>query len=153
MPGSLCSRMSTRVRSGRDRGGHRTEFRRVRQPRAAERALCPLPAAGHCPTTANENESKTAATTQLLASRPPLTPDVTSSPEAGTTSSEIHNPQQDRIALAVSLRKTQWLIDDAAHQIPEERYSPEQAAELADALEELACLVRATITKPVMIER
>lgn len=45
-------------------------------------------------------------------------------------------------ALAVLLRQTQWLLDDAAHDLPAGRVSPEKGAELANILESLAALVR-----------
>ncbi|WP_438388717.1 hypothetical protein [Actinopolyspora saharensis] len=47
--------------------------------------------------------------------------------------------------LAVSMRKTQWLLDDAAHDAASGRYSTAQAVELAEVLDELLQLVRKSI--------
>lgn len=46
--------------------------------------------------------------------------------------------------LTVLLRQTQWLIDDAANDIPAGRYRTDQRDELAVLLENLAALIRAT---------
>lgn len=48
----------------------------------------------------------------------------------------------DVVTLAVLVRQTQWLLDDAARDLPAGRYSPEKAAELAGILEDLAAVVR-----------
>ncbi len=44
--------------------------------------------------------------------------------------------------LAVLLRKAQWLLDDAAHYLPEGQYSAEDRELLATTLDELAALIR-----------
>ena len=46
--------------------------------------------------------------------------------------------------LSVLLRQTQWLLDDAAHDIPAGRYHPGKRGELAIVLEHVASLIRAT---------
>lgn len=46
--------------------------------------------------------------------------------------------------LGVLLRQTQWLLDDAAHEIPAGRYHPNKRDELAVILEHMADLIRAT---------
>lgn len=46
--------------------------------------------------------------------------------------------------LGVLLRQTQWLLDDAAHDIPAGRYHPSRRDELAVVLEQVAGLIRAT---------
>lgn len=46
--------------------------------------------------------------------------------------------------LGVLLRQTQWLLDDAAHDIPAGRYHASQRDELAVVLERVANLIRAT---------
>ncbi|MGH3912707.1 MAG: hypothetical protein ACRDTC_04760 [Pseudonocardiaceae bacterium] len=46
--------------------------------------------------------------------------------------------------LSVLLRQTQWLLDDAAHDIPAGRYSSSKRDALAIVLEHVADLVRAT---------
>lgn len=48
------------------------------------------------------------------------------------------------LQLGVLLRQTQWLLDDAAHDIPAGRYHPSQRDELAVVLEQVASLIRAT---------
>ena len=73
-------------------------------------------------------------------------------PEAVSALSEGATPRQERAALAVYLRQAQWLLGDAAHRVPGNRYSSEQAAELAEALEGLAFLVRKTLLNPVATE-
>lgn len=52
--------------------------------------------------------------------------------------------------LSVLLRQTQWLLDDAAHDIPAGRYHPGKRSQLAIVLEYVADVVRAT-TDTVMI--
>jgi hypothetical protein len=52
---------------------------------------------------------------------------------------------EDR-ALVVVLRKTQWLLDEAAYDIPGERYRIAQHHELADMLTALSAMVRARAT-------
>jgi hypothetical protein len=46
--------------------------------------------------------------------------------------------------LTVLLRQTQWLLDDAASDIPAGRYHANKRDELAVLLENLAALIRAT---------
>lgn len=46
--------------------------------------------------------------------------------------------------LGVLLRQTQWLLDDAAHDIPAGRFQATQRDELAVVLEHVAGLIRAT---------
>lgn len=46
--------------------------------------------------------------------------------------------------LGILLRQTQWLLDDAAHDIPAGRYHPSKRDELAIVLEHVAGLIRAT---------
>ncbi|MGH3796239.1 MAG: hypothetical protein ACRDSP_15255 [Pseudonocardiaceae bacterium] len=53
--------------------------------------------------------------------------------------------------LGVLLRQTQWLLDDAAYDIPAGRYHPSKCDELAVILEYVAGLVRAT--KRVVIDQ
>lgn len=48
--------------------------------------------------------------------------------------------------LTVLLRQTQWLLDDAANDIPAGRYQSNKRDELAVLLENLAALIRATAT-------
>lgn len=57
---------------------------------------------------------------------------------------------EDR-ALVVVLRRTQWLLDDAAHDIPGNRYSPQQSEELASTLSKLAEHVRRRAGLPLII--
>lgn len=52
------------------------------------------------------------------------------------------NPVESQ--LSVLLRQTQWLLDDAAHDIPAGRYHPSKRDELANVLEYVAGVVRAT---------
>ena len=91
-------------------------------------------------------------TVELISSDSTSAPAIPQLPEAAPALSEGAAPRQQRAALAVFLRKAQWLLDDAAHQVPGHRYSLEQAAELAEALEELASRVRETILNPVATE-
>lgn len=44
--------------------------------------------------------------------------------------------------LAVILRKAQWLLDDAAHYLPQGRCTADDRELLADTLDELAALIR-----------
>lgn len=46
--------------------------------------------------------------------------------------------------LAVLLRQTQWALDEAAHDFPAGRGTPQQREELAATLEGLAAIVRAS---------
>lgn len=48
----------------------------------------------------------------------------------------------DAAALAVVLRQTQWLLADAARDVPAGQLTPERAEELACILDDLATLVR-----------
>ncbi len=91
-------------------------------------------------------------TVELISADSTSAPAIPALPESASALSEGATPRRERAALAVFLRKAQWLLDDAAHQVPGNRYSPEQAAELAEALEELAFLVRETILNPVATE-
>lgn len=70
-----------------------------------------------------------------------------SSATRDTVTSKRGDPghRQEKTVLAVSLRKAQWLLDDAAHEIPTGRYSSSDATELATTLEELAQLLRRLI--------
>ncbi|WP_406692875.1 hypothetical protein REH65_14870 [Saccharopolyspora sp. ID03-671] len=52
-------------------------------------------------------------------------------------------PEERR--LAVVFCQAQWLLEDAAHDVPAGRYTRHQTETLASALEELAELVRARI--------
>lgn len=88
-------------------------------------------------------------TVELISVDSTSSPTIPEVPEAAPALSEGAGPRQQRAALAVFLRKAQWLLDDAAHEVPSNRYSAERAAELAEALEELASLVRETILNPV----
>jgi hypothetical protein len=45
-------------------------------------------------------------------------------------------------SLAVVLRQTQWLLADAARDVPAAKLTPERAEELATILDDLATLVR-----------
>ncbi|MGH3942917.1 MAG: hypothetical protein ACRDTG_30705 [Pseudonocardiaceae bacterium] len=54
----------------------------------------------------------------------------------------VINPVETQ--LSVLLRQTQWLLDDAAHDIPAGRYHLNQRDELANVLEYVAGVVRAT---------
>lgn len=47
-------------------------------------------------------------------------------------------------ALAVLLRQAQWLLADAAHDLPAGRLTVDKGEELAEILEQLASLVRAS---------
>lgn len=91
-------------------------------------------------------------TVELISADSTSAPAIPALPESASALSEGATPRRERAALAVFLRKAQWLLDDAAHQVPGNRYSPEQAAELAEALEELASLVRETLFNPVATE-
>ncbi|HEX2297155.1 MAG TPA: hypothetical protein VHH34_01320 [Pseudonocardiaceae bacterium] len=51
--------------------------------------------------------------------------------------------------LGVLLRQTQWLLDDAAHDIPAGRYHPGKRGELAIVLEHVASLIRATTSSVI----
>ncbi|MGH3908865.1 MAG: hypothetical protein ACRDTE_32485 [Pseudonocardiaceae bacterium] len=46
--------------------------------------------------------------------------------------------------LAVLLRQTQWTLDEAAHDFPAGRGTPQRRDELAGTLETLAAIVRAS---------
>lgn len=67
--------------------------------------------------------------------------------DAGASTCDDRRIGRDKTALAVSLRKAQWLLDDAAHEIPGDRYSLSDATELAKTLEELAQFVRQQLTR------
>ncbi len=58
---------------------------------------------------------------------------------------------EDR-ALVVLLRETQWLLDDAAHDIPADRYSTQECLELANFLARLAALVRNRVELPMTVD-
>ena len=47
--------------------------------------------------------------------------------------------------LAVVLRQTQWALDEAAHDFPAGRVTPQRREELAGTLEALATIVRASV--------
>ena len=47
----------------------------------------------------------------------------------------------DDAALAVVLRQTQWILDDAAHGLPTGRFPTDKRRELASVLESLAVLL------------
>ncbi|TDC95794.1 hypothetical protein E1161_03100 [Saccharopolyspora aridisoli] len=47
--------------------------------------------------------------------------------------------------LAVVFCQAQWLLEDAAHDVPADRYTRHQSETLAATLEELAGLVRARV--------
>lgn len=51
--------------------------------------------------------------------------------------------------LAILLRQTQWALDDAAHDFPAGRASAQRREELAESLEALAALVRASASSAV----
>lgn len=113
---------------------------------------CLLLAVAHT-NTAENNELNTSgeAVELLLATAAP--PHATSGhPEVAHVVHEDGKRRQERAALAVCLRKAQWLLDDAARQVPGDRYSSAQAAELAEILEQLACLVRETNIDPAASE-
>ncbi|WP_137816693.1 hypothetical protein [Gandjariella thermophila] len=57
--------------------------------------------------------------------------------------------REDR-ELVVIIRQTQWLLDEAARDIPGGRYSTENHIELADILESVGALIRrrATLKRP-----
>lgn len=59
----------------------------------------------------------------------------------GTAEADPHRSTIDR-QLAVLLRQTQWLLDDAAHDIPAGRYQQTKRDELAVVLEQVAALIR-----------
>lgn len=60
----------------------------------------------------------------------------------------VINPVESQ--LSVLLRQTQWLLDDAAHDIPAGRYHLDQRDELANVLEYVASVVRATRSSAVI---
>lgn len=64
---------------------------------------------------------------------------------ATTVVEDTPDDSPSKTVLAVSMRKAQWLLDDAAHDVSGERYSTAQAVELAEILEELLQLVRKSI--------
>lgn len=70
----------------------------------------------------------------------PAEPSVIEGAEASTSGDRRR--RRDKRAIAVFLRKAQWLLDDAAHEIPADRYSRTEATELASTLEDLAQLIR-----------
>lgn len=47
--------------------------------------------------------------------------------------------------LAVLLRQAQWALDDAAHELPAGRTTPGRRAGLAETLEALAVVLRASV--------
>ncbi|MGH3906968.1 MAG: hypothetical protein ACRDTE_22730 [Pseudonocardiaceae bacterium] len=49
--------------------------------------------------------------------------------------------------LAVLLRQTQWVLDEAAHDFPAGRVTPQRREELAASLAGLAVIVRASTTE------
>lgn len=63
-------------------------------------------------------------------------------PEDRASHPAVINPVESQ--LSVLLRQTQWLLDDAAHDIPAGRYHLNQRDELANVLEYVASVVRAT---------
>lgn len=58
---------------------------------------------------------------------------------------------EDR-TLVVLLLRMQWLLDDAAHDIPAGRYSWNKQHELADLLDEAAGMVRERARKSLVVE-
>lgn len=58
----------------------------------------------------------------------------------------------DDSKLAVMLRKTQWLLDDAAYYLPQGRCSAEDREMLAKTLDQLAALVREQGAQHLVIE-
>lgn len=64
---------------------------------------------------------------------------ATDAPEA---IAERVEPEFNSRTLAGMLRKAQWMLDDAAHYLPEGRCSAEDCALLAKTLEHVAVLVR-----------
>lgn len=70
----------------------------------------------------------------------PAEPSVVEGAEASTSADRRR--RRVRTAIAVFLRRAQWLLDDAAHEIPAGRYSRTDATELAKTLEDLAQLIR-----------
>lgn len=72
----------------------------------------------------------------------------TPSPRAAADqASDFAAASSEDCRLGVLLRQTQWLLDDAAHDIPAGRYHPSKRDELAVVLEYVAGLVRATTSK------
>lgn len=113
---------------------------------------CLLLAMARTKTSQNSKLNRPDETIELQTTGSTAPPATSEPPEVTTVVNEGGNPRQEKAALAVFLRKAQWLLDDAAHQVPGNRYSSVQAAELAEALEELACLVRETIINPITTE-
>ncbi|WP_146134719.1 hypothetical protein [Actinopolyspora mortivallis] len=70
-------------------------------------------------------------------------------PSGSTTATSVVEGAPDdspsKSLLAVSMRKAQWLLEDAAHDVSGDRYSTAQAVELVEILEELLQLVRKSI--------
>jgi hypothetical protein len=61
-------------------------------------------------------------------------------------------PALDNAALAVALRSTQWALDDVAHDLPAGRADPDDLHQLAEVLEALAALLRATVSRMIIDE-
>lgn len=61
-------------------------------------------------------------------------------------------PMDDNAALAVALRSTQWALDDVAHDLPAGRADPDDLQQLAEVLEALAALLRATVSHVIIDE-
>jgi hypothetical protein len=61
-------------------------------------------------------------------------------------------PALDNAALAVALRSTQWALDDVAHDLPAGRADPDDLRQLAEVLEALAALLRATVAHMIIDE-
>lgn len=66
---------------------------------------------------------------------------------------ETHtSPDMSNRTLAGVMRKTQWMLDDAAYYVPEGRCSSEDCTLLAKTLEQLAVLVREQAARMVADE-
>ena len=67
---------------------------------------------------------------------------VMAATEAPEAIAERIEPEFNSRTLAGMLRKAQWMLDDAAHYLPEGRCSAEDCALLAKTLEQLSALIR-----------
>lgn len=67
---------------------------------------------------------------------------VMAATETPQTIAQRPEPDIDTRTLAGMLRKAQWMLDDAAHYLPEGRCSAEECGLLAKTLEQLSALIR-----------
>ncbi|MEB3370501.1 hypothetical protein [Saccharopolyspora mangrovi] len=67
---------------------------------------------------------------------------LTAATDTGTVPTAHDSEASDDSKLAVVLRKAQWLLDDAAHYLPQGTYDQRERDALAATLDQLAGLIR-----------